>query len=56
MYVAKAMTSQELKHGSPKSDPSVVPHVDELTRKDLLYGDRVQALDALNKYQVATKS
>jgi hypothetical protein len=32
------------------------PDIDELTTKYLLDGDRVQALDALNKYQTSTKS
>jgi hypothetical protein len=36
--------------------PSAVLDVDELETKYLLDGDRVQALDALNKYQAATKS
>lgn len=55
MYGVKAMTPQELKYESPRSDPSIVPYVDELATKDLLDGDRVQALNALNKYQAATK-
>jgi hypothetical protein len=56
LYGAEAMTSQELKYGSPLSGPNATPDIDELTVKDLLDGYRVQALDALNKYQAATKS
>jgi hypothetical protein len=49
------MTSQEIKHGSPQTSASVVPDVDEPTSKDLIDGDRVFALQALNKYQAQTK-
>jgi hypothetical protein len=56
MYGAEAMTSQEPKHGSPRSDPSAILGVDELTTKDLLDKDRVDTLNTLNKYQEATKS
>jgi hypothetical protein len=49
------MTPQELKHGSPGTNKSVVPDVDEPTSKDLINGDRVSALRALDKYQVQTK-
>jgi hypothetical protein len=50
MYGAKAMTLQELKYNSPWSDPNATRNIDELTTKDLLDEDQVQALDALNKY------
>ena len=50
------MTPQELKHGSPRTNQSTVPDVDEPTSKDLIDGDRVFALQALNKYQVQTKA
>jgi hypothetical protein len=56
MYRVEAMTPQELKHGSTRSDPGTIPNEDELTSKDLLDGDRVDALNTLNKYQAATKS
>jgi hypothetical protein len=56
MYRAEAMTPQELKHVSPRSDPSVTPDVDKLTTNYLLNGDQVQSLNALNKYQATTKS
>jgi 3-dehydroquinate dehydratase len=56
MYGAEAMTSQEPKHGSPRSDPGAILGVDELTTKDLLDEDRVDTLNTLNKYQEATKS
>jgi hypothetical protein len=52
MYGFEAMTPQELKHGSPQTNKSVVPNVNEPTSKDLIDGDRVLALQALNKYQV----
>jgi transposase InsO family protein len=44
MYGSKAMTPQELKHGSPRKNESAVPDVDEPTSKDLIDGDRVLAL------------
>jgi hypothetical protein len=56
MYGSKAMTPQELKHGSPRTIPTATPNVDELTSKDLIDGDRVLALEALNKYQAQTKA
>ena len=56
MYGSEAMTPQELKHGSPRTNKSVVPDVDEPTSKDLIDGDRVLALQALDKYQVQTKA
>jgi hypothetical protein len=56
MYGSEAMTLQELKHGSPKQNKLAVPEVDEPTSKDLIDGDRVLALQALNKYQVQTKA
>jgi hypothetical protein len=45
------MTPQELKHRSPRTNQSVVPDVDESSSKDLIDGDCVLALQALNKYQ-----
>jgi hypothetical protein len=45
------MTPQELKHGSPQASSTTTPDVDESTSKDLIDGDRVLALEALNKYQ-----
>jgi hypothetical protein len=56
MYGSEAMTPQELKHGSPRTNKLAVPKVDEPTSKDLIDGDRVLALQALNKYQVQTKA
>jgi hypothetical protein len=56
LYGSEAMTSQELKHGSPRTNKSVVPDVDEPTSKDLIDGDRVLALQALDKYQVQIKA
>jgi hypothetical protein len=52
MYGSEAMTPQELKHGSPRTNKSVVPDVDEPTSKDLIDGDHDLALQALDKYQV----
>jgi hypothetical protein len=56
LYGSEAMTPQEIKHGSPRTVPSVVPDVDGPTSKDLIDGDRVFALHALNKYQAQTKA
>jgi hypothetical protein len=56
MYGSEAMTSQELKHESPRTNESVVSNVDEPTSKDLINGDCVLALQALNMYQVQTKA
>jgi hypothetical protein len=56
LYGSEAMTQQELKHGSPRTNKSAVPDVDEPTSKDLIDGDRVFALQALDKYQVQTKA
>ena len=56
MYGSEAMMPQELKHGSPRPSPTSTPDVDELTSKDLIDGDRVLALEALNKYQAQTKA
>jgi ribonuclease HI len=56
LYGSKAMTPQEIKHGSPRTVASAVPDVDEPTSKDLIDGDRVFALQALNKYQAQTKA
>jgi hypothetical protein len=50
------MTPQEIKHGSPRTSASAVPDVDEPTSKDLIDGDHVFALQALNKYQAQTKA
>ena len=47
----ETMTPQELKHGSSRTSPTATPDVDEPTSKDLIDGDRVLALEALNKYQ-----
>jgi hypothetical protein len=56
MYGSEALTPQKLKHGSPRTNKSVVPYVDEPTSKDLIDGDRILALQALDKYQVQTKA
>jgi hypothetical protein len=56
LYGSEAMTPQEIKHGSPRTVPSAVPDVDEPTSNDLIDGDRVFALQALNKYQAQTKA
>jgi hypothetical protein len=48
------MTPQEIKHGSPQTSPSAVPNIDEPTSKDLIDGDHVFALQALNNYQAQT--
>jgi hypothetical protein len=45
-----------IKAGSPRTNELVVPDVDEPTSKDLIDGDHVLALQALNKYQVQTKA
>jgi hypothetical protein len=55
LYGSEAMTPQEIKHGSPRTSTSAVPDVDEPTSKDLIDGDRVFALQALNKYQFKQK-
>jgi hypothetical protein len=52
MYGSEAMTPQELKHGSPQTNKSAIPEVNEPTSKDLIDGDRILALQALNKYQI----
>jgi hypothetical protein len=56
MYGSEAMTPQELKHGSPRASSTSTPNVDESTSKDLIDGDRVLAIEALNKYQAQTKA
>jgi hypothetical protein len=56
LYGSEAMTPQEIKHGSPQTSASAVPDVDEPTSKDLIDGDRVFTLQALNKYQAQTKA
>jgi hypothetical protein len=54
-YGSEAMTPQEIKHGSPRTSTSAVPNVDEPTSKDLIDGDRVLALQTLDRYQAQTK-
>jgi hypothetical protein len=56
IYGSEAMTPQEIKHGSPRTVTSAIPDIDEPTLKDLIDGDRVFALHALNKYQAQTKA
>jgi hypothetical protein len=56
LYGSEAMTPREIKHGSPRTSASAVPDVDEPTSKDLIDGDHVFALQALNKYQAQTKA
>jgi hypothetical protein len=56
LYGSEAMTPQGIKHGSPRTSTSAVPDVDEPTFKDLIDGDRVLTLQALNKYQAQTKA
>jgi hypothetical protein len=56
MYGSEAMTLQELKHGSPRTSTMAMPDIDEATTNDLLDGDHVSALEALNKYQAQTKA
>jgi hypothetical protein len=56
LYGFEAMMPQEIKHGSPRTSTSAVPDVDEPMYKDLIDGDRVLALQALNKYQAQTKA
>jgi hypothetical protein len=56
LYGSEAMTPQEIKHRSPWTSASVVLDVDEPTSKDLIDGDRVFALQALDKYQTQTKA
>jgi hypothetical protein len=49
------MTSQELKHRSPRASPTATPDVDKSTSKDLIDGDHVFALEALNKIPSANE-
>jgi hypothetical protein len=56
MYGTEVMTPQELKHGSPWTNPHATLDIEELTTKDFLDGDQIEALDALNKYQTTTKN
>jgi hypothetical protein len=56
VYGSEAMTPQELKHGSPRTNAMSTPDIDESTTKDLLDGDRVFALKTLNIYQAQTKA
>jgi hypothetical protein len=44
LYGSEAMTPQEIKHGSPWTNTSAVPDVDEPTSKDLIDRDRILAL------------
>jgi hypothetical protein len=50
------MMPQEIKHGSPRTNISATPDIDEPMSKDLIDGDHVFALHALNKYQAQTKA
>jgi hypothetical protein len=50
------MTPQEIKHGSPRTSTSAVPDVNEPTSKDLIDGDRVLALQTLDRYQAQIKA
>jgi hypothetical protein len=50
------MTPHEIKHGLPRTNASAVPDVDEPTSKDLIDGDRVLALQTLDRYQAQTKA
>jgi hypothetical protein len=50
------MTPQELKHGSPRTNATATPNIDESTTKDLLDGDCVTTLETLNRYQAQTKA
>jgi hypothetical protein len=56
MYGSEAITLQELKHGSPRTNATATPDIDESTTKDLLDGDCVFALEILNRYQAQTKA
>jgi hypothetical protein len=56
LYGSEVMTPQEIKHGSPRTSASAVPNMDEPTSKDLINGNCVFALQALNKYQAQTKA
>jgi ribonuclease HI len=56
LYGSEAMTPQEIKHGSPRTSALAIPDIGEPTSKDLIDGDRVFALQALNKYQAQTKA
>jgi hypothetical protein len=46
LHGSEAMMPQEIKHGSPRTNTSAIPDVDEPTSKDLIDGDRVFALQA----------
>jgi hypothetical protein len=56
LYGAEAMTPQEIKHGSPRTNAASVTDVDEPTSKDLIDGDHVLALRTLDRYQAQTKA
>jgi hypothetical protein len=56
LYGSEVMTPQEIKHGSPRTNTSAILDVDEPTSKDLIDGDRVLALQALDKYEAQTKA
>jgi hypothetical protein len=50
------MNPHELKHDSPRTNPKATPDINNLTAKNLLNRDRVNAFDALSKYQAAMKA
>jgi hypothetical protein len=56
LHGSEAMTPQEITHGSPRTNTSATLDVDEPTSKYLINGDRIFALQALNKYQAQTKA
>lgn len=56
IYEAKAMTLQEFTHASPQTRSDSTQDVDEAATKYLLKAYQVEALNTLNKYQVATKT
>jgi hypothetical protein len=49
MYESEAMKQEELNQGSPRANTTSTPDVDESTYKDLIDGDHVLALEALNR-------
>jgi hypothetical protein len=56
VYGSEAMTPQELKQGSPRTNATTTPDVDESTTKTLLDGDRIFTLETLNRYQAQMKA
>ena len=50
------MNPHELKHDSPRTNPKATPDINNLTAKNLLNRDRVNAFAALSKYQAAMKA